>query len=832
MQSQADQLNQVRNTLAKMEVAFSALQDAIVWTDQEGNIQWCNQAFVAFTDTSRIMLIGKQLMEVLPLQKRGQPVPPTKHPATIYNLSGKASTSTYELVKDDVKHLLEISGTGLEAKGSDAYSVVMILRDITNLQIADEIKTQGLALSAAANAIVITDQDGLIEWVNPAFVDMTGYTEVDCLGQPFSLLKSGCQNDEFYRDLWDTITSGNIWKGELVNRRKDGSFYHEEETITPVLDNQGAITHYIAIKQDISERKQFEAMILEREAKIQAILDGATDAIVITDEKGVIESYNDSALSMFGYSGNELVGQNVKVLIPKRFHSAYDNYLLKLIQPDMETVTGVTRELQAIKKDGSRFPIEISLSEAEVKNGMLVSGFIRDISKRKIAETGLKEARQQLQEANNNLLAILDESNLGVFLLDAKGQITFVNNKIQMFLKRGKELFIGKNWRSTLPLTKEHVRSLEEQFNLPDEMRTRVKFKFSPDKDDIFWGEIEMRDDPRDSDNKILFVYDVTEVNRLRSQLSTSLSRQIIGSSKVMKEMLASLNNVATGDWTVLIEGETGVGKELVANAIHAMSARKDGPFIAINCGGLTSSLLTSQLFGYRKGAFTGASVDQVGLFEAANGGTLFLDEIGDVPLDVQVAMLRVLEEREVTRVGDTQPRKIDVRVLAATNRDLVEEVAEGRFRNDLLYRIRVARISVPSLRERLEDIPLLVNSFLLNAQVRANKRIEGVDPLAMQVLQQHYWPGNIRELKNAIDISAINCKTQMIRIEDLPKEIVNVNLSQPNLQTLSGDIKLQLETVLQKAGGNRSKAAKLMGVSRATFYRRLVDAGIETKQR
>ena len=296
--------------------------------------------------------------------------------------------------------------------------------------------------------------------------------------------------------------------------------------------------------------------------------------------------------------------------------------------------------------------------------------------------------------------------------------------------------------------------------------------------------------------------------------------------------MFANLNNVATGDWTVLIEGETGVGKELVAKAIHGMSARKDGPFVAVNCGGLTSTLLTSQLFGYRRGSFTGASADQVGLFEAAHGGTLFLDEIGDVPLDVQVAMLRVLEEREVTRVGDTKPRKIDVRVLAATHRNLVQEVAAGRFRNDLFYRIRVARISVPSLRERLEDIPLLANSFLLNAQVRANKRIEGIDPVAMQVLLSHHWPGNVRELKNAIDISAINCETQMIRVEDLPQELVSSPTVQPTIEPLSGDLKMQLEVALKKTGGNRSKAAKLMGVSRATFYRRLVDAGIETRKK
>ena len=704
MRSETDQLNQLRNTLAKMEVAFSALQDAIVWTNQDGEIQWCNQAFLSFVSVNRIVLIGKKLAEVLPLKKRGQPVPTDKHPASLCNTKGEELTASYEFDKDDKTYLLEISGAGLKVEGAAKYNVVMIIRDITDIRIADEIRTQGLALSAAANAIVITDQDGLIEWVNPAFVNMTGYPETDCLGQSFRLLKSGFQNEEFYRELWDTITSGNIWKGELVNRRKDGSLYQEEETITPVLNNQGTITHFIAIKQDISARKENEA--------------------------------------------------------------------------------------------------------------------------------SLKEARQKLQDANDNLLAVLDESKFGVLMIDARGTVKFVNHTVQMFLKKSREDLLGKLWKAALPLTRENVQSLSAQFNLPAEERPRIKFNFSPDSSETLWGQIEMRDDPRDSDSKILFVYDATEVNRLRSQLSASISRQMIGNSKVIQEMFANLSNVATGDWTVLIEGETGVGKELVAKAIHGMSARKDGPFVAINCGGLTASLLTSQLFGYRRGAFTGASVDQVGLFEAANGGTLFLDEIGDVPLDVQVAMLRVLEEREVTRVGDTKPRKIDVRVLAATNRDLVEEVAAGRFRNDLLYRIRVARISVPSLRERLEDIALLANSFLLDAQVHANKRIEGIDPIAMQALLNYHWPGNVRELKNAIEISAISCETQMIRAENLPRELFLNPIVQSTIEPLTGDLKNQLEVALIKTGGNRTEAAKLMGVSRATFYRRLIDAGIETRKK
>ncbi len=815
-----------------MEIAFSALQDAIVWTDQDARIQWCNQALIDLIGGNRITLVGKQLADALPLSKRGRPVSREEHPATQLNKMGESLSSLCEFSKDGQTYTLEVSGTGIREKDASTCSVIMVVRDVTSTQIADEVRLQGLALSAAANAIVITDQNGLVEWTNPAFLAMTGYTQSDCIGQSLEFQKSGRQNEQFYQRLWKTIKAGKIWKEELVNRKKDGSFYHEEETITPVSNNQGEISHFIAIKQDISERKHFETTIVEREARIKAILDGAADSIIIIDEQGIITSFNDSALTMFGYSRSELIGQNVKILVPEPHHSEHDNYILRYIQSKKKHIMGRTRELAAVKKDGSLFPIELSLSEATIDNGKLFSGFIRDISARKKTEAILEKTRRQLQDSNENMLAILDDSRNGVLMLDEEGLIQFVNRASQIFLNRDKESLLKSHWDRALPLSTKQKQNLEAQFDSLPESRQRLSIQFSQSNSESFWGEIEVRDDPRDARGKILFIYDVTEVNRLRTRLSSSVSRQMIGNSLKMREMFSALNKVATGDWTVLIEGETGVGKELVANAIHATSPRKNGPFIAINCGGLTSSLLTSQLFGYRRGAFTGAVVDHVGLFEAANGGTLFLDEIGDVPIDVQTAMLRVLEEREVTRVGDTKPRKIDVRVLAATNRDLTEEVSAGRFRHDLLYRIQVARVQVPQLRERREDIPLLANAFLIETQIQTKRSLDGIDPLAIKVLMAYHWPGNVRELRNAIDIATINCETQTIHVADLPEEIVSSAKILPEVKNLAGDSKLQLEDALLRVGGNRSKAAKLMGISRATFYRRLVEAGIETHKK
>lgn len=311
----------------------------------------------------------------------------------------------------------------------------------------------------------------------------------------------------------------------------------------------------------------------------------------------------------------------------------------------------------------------------------------------------------------------------------------------------------------------------------------------------------------------------------LKRQLNEKTQFQdLIGKSKLMSELYVRIRELAKVDTTVLIEGETGTGKELVARAIHFSSARKTGPFIAINCAGLTDALLTSQLFGHKKGAFTGAVDHQQGFFEAANGGTLFLDEIGDISSAVQISLLRVLQEKEVVRLGESRPRKVDVRVLAATHHNLSQDVVNGSFRADLLYRIRVARIQLPSLRDRRGDIPLLIASFLGQYCVVTGKPVDRVSPEALQALTNYAWPGNVRELKSAIEAALISCKDSTIQIEDLPPEVLDSN-SVPHMPLEAPqDEKTRLLAALGRAKGNRTMAARLLGMSRATLYRRLTD--------
>jgi DNA-binding NtrC family response regulator len=297
-----------------------------------------------------------------------------------------------------------------------------------------------------------------------------------------------------------------------------------------------------------------------------------------------------------------------------------------------------------------------------------------------------------------------------------------------------------------------------------------------------------------------------------------------------MQIVYQQVQDLAQVDTTLLIEGETGTGKELVARAIHYASPRKQRPFVAINCAGLTESLLSSQLFGHKRGAFTGAVTDHIGFFEAAEGGTLFLDEIGDMPLSLQTSLLRVLQEREIVRLGESKPRKIDVRVIAATNRNLKEEVAAGRFRQDLLYRIRAMWIQLPPLRERREDIPALAAWFLGQFRTANERSVEDLSQGTMESLMKHDWPGNVRELKSAIESAILRCKGPIIQPGDLPLEIGGSIPSQAPLGGLIQDERQRILDALDRAGGNRRQAAKLLGVARSTLYRKLEELNIHTR--
>ena len=332
----------------------------------------------------------------------------------------------------------------------------------------------------------------------------------------------------------------------------------------------------------------------------------------------------------------------------------------------------------------------------------------------------------------------------------------------------------------------------------------------------------------------------ILEQNRRLTEEITTLKQKvqargtIIGKSEKLTKMMSLIEQVAPTRASVLVTGESGVGKELVADALHRLSDRKDGPFIKVHCASLSSNLLESELFGHEKGAFTGAVSQKKGRFELADGGTIFLDEIGEIDSATQVKILRVLQEREFERVGGTETVKVDVRIVAATNRDLLDEVKKGNFREDLYYRLNVVHIEVPPLRERKEDIPLLMSSFLEEFNREDNRAIEGFSPAARKAMYAYSWPGNIRQLRNTIESAVVTCRGKVIDTGDLPEQIVAENRAgEVSIRlgvTLSEAERTVIMSTLDFCEGNKTKASEMLGIGRKTLHRKLEEYNVEDK--
>jgi|YelNatPaOPRAMG01_1025707.scaffolds.fasta_scaffold00104_3 DNA-binding NtrC family response regulator len=323
----------------------------------------------------------------------------------------------------------------------------------------------------------------------------------------------------------------------------------------------------------------------------------------------------------------------------------------------------------------------------------------------------------------------------------------------------------------------------------------------------------------------------------LRQQLESARAKeQMIGTSPAIRRVLELVRRVAPINTTVLITGESGTGKELVARLIHQYSPRRNAPFMAINCGAIPENLIESELFGHVKGAFTGATRDKDGLFKVANGGTLFLDEVCAIPLNLQVRLLRAIEEKEFLPVGGTRPVRVDVRILAASNRDLAAEVREGRFREDLFYRLNVVNIDIPPLRERKEDIPLLVQYFVERHNRALGKRVRGVDDQTMSVLVNYEWKGNVRELENVIERAMILCDDEMIRVHHLPPNLAQFRFEAGRRDRLRDAVREfereHIYRVLERVGFDKPAAAKVLGLSQSSLYRKLAELGIRVPRK
>lgn len=457
----------------------------------------------------------------------------------------------------------------------------------------------------------------------------------------------------------------------------------------------------------------------------------------------------------------------------------------------------------------------------------------QELEVRKDVEARLGCQLAASEQIRDDVMAVLDHLQLATVMIDENNVVTYASPAVFHLFAIDTQSLVGGLWTQTLPLTAEQFSQIQEQMALPERHRIAVAVSLQKKQKPGLEIEVEVHDDPRDQRRTILFLKDMTEVKELRLQLiGHAHFEKLIGKSPAMQVLYQKIQEIAPVDVPVLIQGETGTGKELVAQALHRLSARKDKAFVAVNCAGLTDSLLGSQLFGHKRGAFTGAVSDHEGYFEAAEGGILFLDEIGDMPLTTQTTLLRALQEGEIIRLGESRPRKVDIRVLAATHQNLQDLVEKGNFRSDLLYRIRVARLQLPPLRERREDIPLLSEAFLGQARAVTRKPdVREIAPDVMQTLLRYPWPGNVRELKSTFDYALIHCHGAQIQFSDLPPEIGGPTAPLVSAKPSPRNEREEILSALEQARGKRAQAAKLLGMSRSTFYRRLSDLGISPEE-
>jgi DNA-binding NtrC family response regulator len=439
-----------------------------------------------------------------------------------------------------------------------------------------------------------------------------------------------------------------------------------------------------------------------------------------------------------------------------------------------------------------------------------------------------KQVELENKQIRNHLEMVFQNIQEGIVTFDNNLQITSANHKAEQFLDI-QDLSKAIQTRNYLlhPLMATALDPLKQTL-LSGKAFLQIPCTYqSPDGQWYSYklGVIPLCDDKKQQVGAMLIIRNYSDLVALENELLNRHSFYgIVGKSAEMQWIYQMVEQLSNVDTTVLITGESGTGKEIIANAIHAAGNRKDAPFIAVNCAAIPENLLESELFGYVKGAFTGADTDRKGRFLAAEGGTLFLDEIGDMPLSLQAKLLRVLQDKQVEPLGSHKTIPINVRIIAATHSNLAQLVAEGRFRRDLFYRLNVMQLNIPPLHQRKEDIPLLVMHFCKFYSKKFDKYIRGVEPEVMNFFLGYSWPGNIRQLKHVLEYAFIVCKSDLIQMQHLPESILRTK----NQPTHTPDSQLEIITehkireALEKTGGNKARAAKLLGISRQTIYRKL----------
>ena len=557
----------------------------------------------------------------------------------------------------------------------------------------------------------------------------------------------------------------------------------------------------------------------EAEEKYESFLEEIEDGYIELDLAGRLTFFNSAFSHFLGYPENTLTGMSYKEYIKAdnvdRVFQAF-NRVFKTGQSNKAF------DYEIIRADGAVRIGELSISlkrnEKDQPNGFRC--IVRDITKRKFAE-------QELETHRSRLEAIFRSVNDAIITVDTQMNVIEANTSTLSICGMnvdglvGNALIKGDNrcggrcfavLEKTLK-DKKAVRDYRIECAHEAQPQQKVSISTSPllDKHDRFLGAV-------------LVIKDITRLSDLERELKSRHTFQnIVGTSKKIQEIFWLLEDLSSIETTVLLTGESGTGKELAARAIHYSGTRAFKPFVTVNCSALSENLLESELFGHVKGSFTGAIRDTKGRFQTANGGTILLDEIGDISPRIQLKLLRVLQEKEFERVGHPDPVKVDIRIIASTNKDLRELVNNGTFREDLYYRLKVVEIELPPLRERTEDIQLLVSHFIKIFNQKFNREIVHIADEVMHFFLNYSWPGNVRELEHALERAFVLCREEVIELGHIPPEILSSKVFHPALMKReNADSPNELREALEKAGWNKTKAARLLGVNRRTIYRRM----------
>ncbi|MDA8137152.1 MAG: sigma 54-interacting transcriptional regulator [Desulfobacteraceae bacterium] len=578
---------------------------------------------------------------------------------------------------------------------------------------------------------------------------------------------------------------------------------------------------------DATPFARITAELQESLTRYESILDDADIHLGEIDLEGRMTFINDAGCRLWGLPRRKLIGLHSDAYLFPETRDKVTQIYRQVFHSGVPIKNAV---IEVIGKAGSRRTIETSVSLIRNPPGV-VTGFrnvTRDITERTEAEKNLAAHRSRLQ-------AIFRSVEDAIITVDPEMKVIEANHATETICGVGIQELVGRPFEQSQAVCS---RSCREVLQKTIDSQTAFKeHRIECDHRERLQqvaniSSAPLLDPQGHFMGAVMVIRDITRQRDMERELrERNQFQNLIGRNKTMQDIYRLLEDLASLDTTVLVTGESGTGKELVAKALHYSGKRAFKPFVTVNCAALSEGLLESELFGHVKGAFTGAIRDKQGRFQAAHGGTLMLDEIGDMPPMIQIKLLRVLQEKEFERVGDTTPIKVDVRVIACTNKNLKEKVRRGEFRQDLYYRLKVVEVAMPPLRNRLEDLPLLVDHFRRAFNERFKKNIEGISIEVLDLFMEYSWPGNVRELEHVMEHAFVVCHGGTITLKHLPADMRNFEGGASRAPSLFRNPGVtdaeEITQALKQTGGNKTKAARLLGISRRTIYRKIDAFGV-----